>query len=150
MMSKLFYTGAILVFLLAIGCGNSKKDVKEQLIGRWDFVQVNTGGQVIAAKNMNYPIIEFKQNGRVTTVTGNHKVEEDWVLANDSLIVLSSAVKPDSLRINLLNKENMVLENTQTHVVITLKPSTGEHDFEKQLKEREEGEEGERKESEHQ
>ena len=119
-MRKYFSIAALFIFTLQ-SCQTDKRD---QIIGKWEYVQININGQVIPANRMNNPTIEFKESGEVETITGNIRTEENWELKGDS-IVLTSEEKPHYLKIKQITKEHLVLESEgSVKTTLTLKPAT--------------------------
>lgn len=137
------YVGFFLVLAL-VALSGCKKSLRQQLIGKWDYQSITINGQTTYGSSMSNPVLEFKEDGQMITISGNMKSVEGWELHGDT-IVLKGDAQPQYLKITLFTPEHLVLESqVEPKSTITLAPLKEEKPFFK-AKDEDEGDEKEHK-----
>jgi hypothetical protein len=133
------YAGFFLL-VVALGLAGCKKTLKQRLIGKWDYQSITINGQTTYGDKMSNPVMEFKEDGQLVTITGNIKTTEGWELHGDTIILKGDA-QPQYLKITLFTPEHLVLESqVEPKSTITLAPLKEERPFYKDKDEDEEKE----------
>ena len=136
-LTKQLYIGLLAFALFFAGCKSNS--LKSRLIGKWDYQTITVNGQTFKGRQLGSPVMEFKSNGVVVTITGNLKSEEHWDVNDDSTIVFTGEPKPHYMKVILFSQEHLVLESqNEVKTTITLAPSKGDNTSFKNNEEEEE------------